>query len=517
MIDMARIFRVPGYITCGFLICGLLLCTATTAQATAFNDPGARAGAAQAITGSDDIVPAEANVTGGSVSIGSSSQIVVLFRNESGRPMRTGAIQLYPSSTVSANVSLNQCGQDELPAGATCSIAILIKGLQPGAWRVEMIMRHSGRSQLVRAAMSGTVDAGDKGSDYFVSDIQAIPNELDFGSLKDSQPSIKGIVLRNTTAERIDISSAFIESSERAGYTLRTNCTSLDPGQACMVVVTWSPVLRGQSGGVLMIEHSGPTKISSINLKGSFEPEKATAVEVFPEAVPGKGLLVASQDEIDFGSSINTTSSITVSLVNTGDAPLRMSEVFMANADNGVSISKKGCTGGTILNPIEACPLTLSWSPVRAGPILDDVQIIHDGARGILVLPVRGEATGVVSQDNKAVRMVSTEPVSADPSVPAPPPVFQRKSEIDPASVLDGFIVTSHAPTRAIISGPSGSRIVFNRQEVVIGGFVWNVNIRSSGVEFRSGDQKVLLLFDKSLSSAGAGGSPSSAAAAPTQ
>ena len=79
--------------------------------------------------------------------------------------------------------------------------------------------------------------------------------------------------------------------------------------------------------------------------------------------------------------------------------------------------------------------------------------------------------------------------------------VLIRDDSVDPASVLDGFVITSHSAKRGIISGPGGSRIVYDGEEVVIGGFLWNVNVRNSGVEFRSGDDKVLLLFDRSLSS----------------
>jgi hypothetical protein len=77
--------------------------------------------------------------------------------------------------------------------------------------------------------------------------------------------------------------------------------------------------------------------------------------------------------------------------------------------------------------------------------------------------------------------------------------IIVRNDNVDPGSVLDGFAVTSHSAKRAIITGPGGSRIVFNGEEVVIGGFLWNVTIRPSGVEFHTGDQKVLLLFDRSL------------------
>lgn len=492
------------------LITFLTLCAflPSGAQATGFADPSSRVSSAG---GTGDFGPVEPEIEGGDVSIGSTAQVVILFRNDSGRPIETGAIQLYPSSTVSANVTLNQCSNEPLPAGATCAVAVSVKGLQAGAWRIEMIMRHSGRSRLTRATLSGQVDAGEGAADRFISDVEAIPEELDFGTLDTSQPLIRSVVVRNITSESIDIDAIYIEAAEQAGYSLRTDCSSLDPGQACIVVVTWSPVLKGQATGVLLVEHSGPTRVASVNLDGIYEPETAEPAETFPEAVPGKGLLVASQDSIDFGADINTTSAITVSLVNIGDAPLKIEDLRLANSDNGLSISGRGCGELGVLQPVEACPLTVTWSPVRAGAILDDIQVIHNGARGILVLPVRGTATSIISQDTRAVRLsgavrpagVPQDGVtgSAGDAGAAGDPQFRRDDGVDPGSVLDGFIVTSHASTRAIINGPGGSRIVFDGEEVVIGGFLWDVNIRRSGVEFRSGNETVLLLFDRSLSS----------------
>ena len=502
-------------------------CAPAFAQTPGFDDPASRGKAGG--TGGGDIIAVEPEVKAGNISIGSTAQVVVLFRNDSGRPVTTGAIQLYPSSTVSANVSLNQCSQEDLPAGAVCAVAVSVKGLQPGAWRVDMLMRHSGRARLVTASLSGNIDAGEGASARFVSDIEAIPDVLDFGDLTTSQPIIKGVVLRNVTSEPVDVNAVYIEAADRAGYSLRTDCAHMEAGQACIVIITWSPVLKGQATGVLLIDHTGPTKIASVDLDGKFDPEDTKEAQTFPEAVPGKGLLVASQSDVDFGSGIETTSAITVSLVNVGDAPLTIKDLRLASGDSGLSIAKKGCVPDLVLEPVEACPLTLSWSPVREGNVIDDVQVVHDGARGILVLPVRGGATALISQDSKAVRLAGAETASLAPGDAPEGEVFiQRDDSIDPVSVLDGFVVTSHSPKRGIISGPGGSRIVFDGEEVVIGGFLWKINIRASGVEFRSGDEKVLLLFDRSLSSvnrtssqSGSGGgtsaaTPTSGAAAAT-
>lgn len=470
------------------------------AQPAGFTDPGSRTAGG----GTGDLVPVEKEVDGGDITVGATAQVVVLFRNDSGRPVQTGAIQLYPSSTVSASVALNQCAAEDLPAGGVCAVGLSVKGLQAGAWRIEMLMRHSGRSRLVTATLDGQVSAGEGSENRFISDIEAIPDVLEFGDITSSQPVVRAVVMRNITSEPIDINAIYIESAQQAGYSLRTDCTRLNSGQACIVIVTWSPVLAGDSSGVLVVEHTGPTTVSSVDMTGAYTPDATETAEVFPESVPGKGLLVSSLDEIDFGDDVESVSAMTVSLVNVGDAPVTIQDIRLASTDSGgVSISKSGCLVDTILEPVEACPLTLNWAPSREGTILDDVQIWHDGARGILVLPVRGAATRAISQDNKPVRLASGGTISASlsPDSATEGIEFIRDETIDPASVLDGFVITSHSPTRAIIAGPGGSRIVFNGEEVVLGGILWNINIRTSGVEFRTGDEKVLLLFDRSLSS----------------
>ncbi len=499
--------RFPRLMRTGFslAILGVLaLGLAAPARAqSAFDDPGARATTGGKAGALADLVPTTPNIDAGNISIGATAQVVVLFRNDSGRALQAGAINLYPSSTVSASISLNECSNGEdLPAGAVCAVGLSIKGLQAGRWRVEMLMRHSGITRLTTATLQGNVEETE-GSDQnvFKSDIEAIPAELDFEQLSTSQPAVQPVVLRNITSTAIDIESIYVEAAEQAGFSFRTDCSTLGPGQACIVTMIWSPILKGQATGVLVVEHTGPTSVSSVPLLGEFNPDEVLAAKVFPEAVPGKGLLVSSQDRVDFGAGINTASSITVSLVNVGDSPVTIENIRLAGGDNGLSMSQSGCTKGIVLDPVQACPLTVSWNPVREGDILDDIQVIHDGARGILVMPVRGTATGIVSTDNRALRLAAgedTASIAKDGDIGSQ--IIIRDKDMDPGTVLDGFVVTSHSSKRSIITGPGGSRIVFDGEEVVIGGFPWSVNIRSSGVEFRSGDEKVLLLFDRALS-----------------
>ncbi len=492
---------------------------------SAFEDPG---GAVKG-KGGGDLVPVEKKVDAGALTLGASSQVVILFQNNGGRPITTGAISLYPSSNVSASVAKNECAQEPIVSGSVCAIAMSIKGLQPGKFRIEMLMRHDGRAKLITSTITGSVESSDDKSRELINDIESIPQAIDFGTLNDSRPQVRSIILRNVTSKDVDITEMQIESNVQSGFQLDTDCKKLQTGAACVATVVWSPTQKGPASGVLVVRHSGPTGVASIDLDGVYTPSSASEAAIFPEAVPGKGLLTASQSSVDFGSGIETSSAITVSLVNVGDAPISLRDIRLSNEDNGIRVADNGCAPGTLLDPVEACPLTMVWEPVREGSVLDDIQILHNGARGILVLPVRGSATKAINKDSKAI-FLNDEPLTLEsltrnvPSLPASAvdgyeapeenyisddqePVVRKEKVrqaprvIDVRGVLDGFKISSLAKHRAIIAGPGGSRVVFSGEETVIGGILWIVDVRQSGVQFSYGKQRILLPFDRSLSS----------------
>ena len=380
----------------------------------------------------------------------------------------------------------------------------------------------------MNAIVNGTVESTGDAQTDLVSDIEAIPADLDFESVSSSRAQVRPIILRNSTSRVLTISEIFIEASPLSGFNLNTECKKLDPGQACLASVTWTPTQEGEDSGVMVIRHDGASGITSVPIEGDYDPETAEEAEIFPSAVPGKGLLVSSQTEIDFGSDIDSKSSITVSLVNSGDAPLTIDGFRLNNPENGMIFAPNGCDIGTVLSPVEACALTLEWEPIREGDVVDDVQIYHTGAHGILVIPVRGSATQAVNKDSASIVLTSSSVEnSLIRSIPKLDPdtvgvedddeneaiiesqLVRAQQPVDLTGVLDGFVISSLAKKRAIINGPGGSRVISDDEETVIGGVLWNVNIRSSSVEFSNGDQRVLLLFDKSLSSVNRNGAES--------
>ncbi|PZO87712.1 MAG: hypothetical protein DI626_03395, partial [Micavibrio aeruginosavorus] len=376
---------------------------------SAFDDPGAR----NASGAGGDLVTVSEKVEAGGVAMGSSSQVVVLFKNEDSKPIKTGAINLYPSSNISATVGENQCSGAAIEPGEVCAISVQVKGLQEGRYRIEMLIRHDGRAKLLTATINGEVERAGDGQVDLISDVELIPSSIDFGSLTESKAQSKTVILRNKTSKDIDIEDVSIEAGLQSGFQLNTNCTTLQTGSACVATVSWLPEKKGPSTGTLIVKHSGSTGVSTGEIKGEYTPQASQPAESFPEAVPGKGLLISSKEEVDFGGGVTQSSSITVSLVNVGDVPLTITNVFMTNAENGVRVEPTGCKASTSLAPLEACPLTLTWEPVREGSIVDDVQIAHSGARGLLVLPLRGSASKGINKDKKAITLSRSPGVEA--------------------------------------------------------------------------------------------------------
>ena len=237
---------------------------------SAFDDPGARAAGG---TGADLVAVNEA-VDGGDVALGSTSQVVVLLRNDGIRPITVSDINLYPSSNVSATVSQNQCSLTPLEQGAVCAIALNIQGLQAGKYRIEMLVRHDGRTRLITSIVSGNVESSGDASRDMINDVESIPDEIDFGKVDVSQPLVDSVVLRNVTSNEIDILGIYIESSTSSGYALESDCEKLRTGEACLVTVSWAPTQQGPSRGVIVVEHDGPTSVTSIPLSGEFDPSE---------------------------------------------------------------------------------------------------------------------------------------------------------------------------------------------------------------------------------------------------
>jgi hypothetical protein len=497
----------------------------------AFKEPAAPGSSSAGAVSGPDLKPTIDKFEGGKITVGATAYVVATFKNSGSAPVKVTGINLYPSSTVTANVNLNKCAGDPLPPEAVCAITVAVTGLQLGAWRVEVLLDHDGRTRLATAALVGEVEGSLAQKDEQIkADVEAAPPELDFGSTSGGVPLVRSVLLRNRTSDKVTLSSLRLDAPTQSGFVVKSECPEqLKPSESCIINVTWTPIAKGASQAILVVNHSAKSSVTKIDVKGTFSPETAQAAATYPDSASDKGLLVSNMDKVDFGTGIENVAAITVSLVNKGSADLAFKSIGLAGADNGISVARSGCRAGLALKPGDACALTVNWVPSRAGAVIDDLQILHSGARGVLILPIRGSATGAATRGSIPVHSVADMLQSeAPPSKPAsasagkqdddeagvggqalvPPPAiraarrgrgggFSSSSDITP--VLDGYTVTSHSPTKAIINGPVGSLVVHDGEDVIISGMKWTATIVSTGVILSSEADEILLVFDKAL------------------
>lgn len=475
---------------------------------SAFDDPGARTSSGAA----GDLRPVNDKTTG-SVSLGSSTQVVVLFKNEDSKPIKVSGVSLYPSSNVTATVGENQCSEAPILPGEICASTILVKGLQAGNYRIEMLVRHNGRTKMLTATLDGAVESSGDQQQDIIGDIEVKPADIDFGTLTQSRIQLRPIVMRNVTSTPVTIKDVTINAGENSGFSVIADCGELATGAACIATIKWVPQQAGPSSAMAVINHDGPTRISTVALKGEYNPADSAAAQFFPQAIPGRGLLISSQEKIDFGSSVGQPSSMTVSLVNNGDSPLKINSIRLSGAKSGLDIAPRGCASGTVLEPIEACPLTLTLTPQREGSIFDDVQISHDGARGILVIPVRGSTVqgdgssggfgsgGALMTDEQlrnSVMPLSLDDITGDSGSTGGSSV-QTKGAL--TNALNGYKITSFSKDRVILTKDGAGKILYNGRQVLLDGILVNVAIQKNVIEFTYQGERAFLHFDGSFGS----------------
>lgn len=532
MIHVMRLLQraMPAVTLCALMVVAF----SSQAQVSAFEDPNSSA-SGSTVAGGQEFAPAKPEVEGGDIAQGQTNQVIVMMRNNSGTPLSVKKIDLVPSSNVSATVVANQCDKEPVKPGIECPITVSVKAESSGKYRVGILVNHTGRSQVSNIAITGNVGAGASAGagGMPLNEIEAYPNKVEFGTVKGRAPLVRSINLRNGSSKEIRVENIELAASPLTGFSVSApNCKILQASQSCIATVTWAPIVEGKVEGVLVLRHNGPSGSLQIPLTGEYTLTKTEKAERFPTAVPGQGLIVADRDTVEFGTDIDGAASITVTLVNTGDKEVKMSQVRLAGSDNGLSLSGDDCVSGKVLKPNQGCALTVNWLPRRKGPVIDDIQVIHDGARGVLVLPVRGSAKETVST-NMPVFSSSSLPkldvenldeklVQGGDAASSRKPGSRSSNSMvlggDPSS-LNGYRVTSLSATRAVITGSSGRIVVDDGVPELIAGSHWVPRVSNEGVELVGASDSVFLFFDRSLGAisvaADKGGLSSSSGAAP--
>ena len=246
---------------------------------------------------------------------------------------------------------------------------------------------HYNARNLYDALVQSTVDMGDRGADNVYGngrlDLSLLPpggrpvmnlsrTVLDFGAvlLGSSQTLRLGIV--NTGQASLVIANILLPSSD---YGLSQSSYAVAPGRSEQLSVTFSPQSVGNRSGEMTILSNLPQNTVALRARGIRQPV---------DPVPA---ISVDSSKRDFGDvEVGSTKSITVTVTNTGDALLAITDIVAS--DEQMSVSPRQFTTPARQNGY----FTLRYEPNRVEDLSARVTIhSNDSKTPSVSFPVAGK------------------------------------------------------------------------------------------------------------------------------
>jgi hypothetical protein len=213
------------------------------------------------------------------------------------------------------------------------------------------------------------------------------PPGLNFGSqpVGSSAPP-QSVVLKNVGNADLLITGVGISGVNNGDFSQINNCplvpTPLPAGSSCTITVTFTPSLPANEIAAVSV---------SDNLSGSPHTAALTGTGTEPIASP-------SPTNLDFGSQPQGTISNaqTVTLTNTGDAPLQINGINIGGNNLADFTFAGGFTCGTSLGPGASCTVNIVFMPQGVGPFSAELDISDNSSNmpgAMQVIPLTGTGT----------------------------------------------------------------------------------------------------------------------------
>ncbi len=286
----------------------------------------------------------------GSITVGSQGlQQVFTVTNNGGSP--TGTLGTALNGTDPADFPIvagsDGCQGRVLPAGATCTIAIVFSPIAAG---------NRTASLSVTGVPGGTAPAALSGIGLSPAVLNVAPPAWDFGSVgTDVTSAVKSFTVTNlgdTTSGTLtrEILGTNFSHFAITGGTCTVNTTILASGQSCTVDVVFDPSTTGDKVATLEVFATpGGTHTSLLNGNG---------------ITPGD--ITSDVSSLSFGNGIIDADSVTpqvITFTNDGQAP---TGTLATSITGDYNIVTDSCVG-QILNATESCTVSVRFSPRGVG------------------------------------------------------------------------------------------------------------------------------------------------------
>ena len=239
---------------------------------------------------------------------------------------------------------------------------------------------------LKDALVQSTVDMGDRGPDYVYGygrlDLSLLPpvgrpimelsrNVLDFGAVLLGESETRNLGIVNPGRASLVITEILLPSGE---YRISEPTFTVAPGRSNRTAVTFSPRSEGDQSGSMTILSNLPQTTVTLQARGVRQP-----------VVPVPRIAVDAALRNFGGVDVGSSKSLTVTVTNSGDASLSVTDIV--SSDERVSVSPRQLS----IPPKQNGYFTIRFEPSQSGDLSARVTIYsNDSESSAVSFPVSG-------------------------------------------------------------------------------------------------------------------------------
>lgn len=194
--------------------------------------------------------------------------------------------------------------------------------------------------------------------------IEVDPQQIDFGQTMPGNPvedRTQTVTVNNTGDEDLVINGVDITGANAGSFMAQNDCATVAGGESCSVDVTYTPDVSQESESATLSIASSDQDNSPVEVSLSGTPQEV------PQGTP------EVTDAVDFGvfSESDGPSEETITLSNTGNAQLNVSDVSLSNANAGFSVLQNNCA--TVAEDA-SCDVSVQFAPSEDGEFNDTLN-----------------------------------------------------------------------------------------------------------------------------------------------
>ncbi len=295
----------------------------------------------------------------------------VVISNAGTAPLTVSGIGFAGTNTGDFSQTSN-CGSAPIAVGASCSVDVSFTPQGLGSRAAALAVATSDpATPLVSVALAGTG----------VAPVASVtPTTLSYGNVLVNTASLSQTVTvsnaSSTTA--LQISGITLTGADPTHFTLASSCgASVAPGGSCSVSVSFTPLAEGAKSAALTVV--------------SNDPFNGTPAGTFSVPLTGLGTTITlSSQALYFGPQVlnNSSSSQVVSILNTSDLPMTISNIALTGANPGDFTQTNNCPAS--LNGGRSCAINIRFRPTAPGARSSSLSIFDSAAGSPQSIPISG-------------------------------------------------------------------------------------------------------------------------------